>query len=127
MVDTLTAMSRPRSVAVRLAVAAVATLAVVAMHGSGAEAHSCGGLDEGATGISHEHEHEHEHHESTSSGESSAPHCGATACSAIVTGASVLAPECPAHSTSLNVVPDEPLPGTPAAPEPPVPRPLLLV
>lgn len=119
---TLAAMA-PRSAAARLVLAAVAVLAIVGMHGSGAEAHSCRDAHEAPAGNAAQHDH----HKQGTPGEAPVAHCGAIACTAIVTSATAPAPFPLSHPAVLRPRSSEPLAVAAVAPEPPVPRPLLHV
>ena len=111
-------MGRRRSALVRAVLAAVAIVAIVGMHGSGAEAHSCVDAHEGPRHDAGEHEH----HEPGGSGESPAHHCGVMACITTVTAAADGVPGLASETAAHHRSPIEPLRWASAAPEPPVPR-----
>ncbi len=120
-------MARPGMMAARVLFAAVAVVAIVAMHGSGAEAHSC---DTGAAHQVDGHDtdgHEHEHSGTDGAGSPSSAHCGVMACTAIVASAPAPVPVQRSGGSTVLPTPNQVLAGTAIAPDPPVPRLLLHV
>ena len=130
-------MARPGIMAARVLFAAVAVVAIVSMHGSGAEAHSCGAGEshqvDGYETDSHEtdgHEtdgHEHDHSGTDGAGGSASAHCGVMACTAIVASAPAPVPVQRSGGSTVLPTPHQVLTGTATAPDPPVPRLLLHV
>ena len=121
MLGTVVTMARRRSMATRVLLAAIAVVAIVSMHGPGVEAHSC---ETAASQVAagHGDHHQHEHQGAAGAGESPAGHCGAMACTAIVTPAATAVPGRPVNGAAVATSCHLALVGTPTPPEPPVPR-----
>lgn len=127
-------MVRSRLAWSRVMLGVVALVAVVAMHGSAADAHTCDAphstahRSTGTTTSPHEGVGHHSHHEEPargSAGEAPSGHCSAMACSAVVDATTVPAPAPSDEAAVLRPPPCEALASTSHTPEPPVPRGLL--
>jgi len=113
-------MARRRSMAPRLAFAVLAVVAIVAMHGSSAEAHTCHPVDH----VMEPHgDRDHTgQHDPTGPSSTAPPHCGSVACTAVVAPRPQPGATRVANFASIQPEQHRSPSGTPVAPEPPVPR-----
>ncbi len=123
-------MERTRLAALRLTLAGIAVVAIVAMHGSAADAHVCRTPAAKALAASAEHGPNPGHgsgtdHRPRSEGGSSGAHCTTMACSTSMPVAEAPTTRALRWNGVLRPAPGLPLASATSGPEPPVPRALL--